>query len=175
MGRNHTKITFFLPNPSFLLSPSSPKRFWHQMSILRPHLVLFYTLSVRPSLAYTQISISHFWHFSHLLVFISLSFIIYFTLAFKLSFDPWVLILQISKFSLFHLGLFPDSINFSFEHIIFNHMLTYSFHIYHFHNLTIYQFSRKNPSLAQFIPGIYNKNYYKNSRVFLGRYKYLFI
>ena len=26
-----------------------------------------------------------------------------------------------------------------------------------FHNLTIYQFSRKNPSLAQFIPGIYNK------------------
>ena len=29
-------------------------------------------------------------------------------------------------------------------------MLTYSF-------FTIYQFSQKNPSLAQFIPGIYNK------------------
>ena len=26
-----------------------------------------------------------------------------------------------------------------------------------FHNLSIYQFSRKNPSLAQFIPRIYNK------------------
>ena len=33
-------------------------------------------------------------------------------------------------------------------------MLTYSFT---FHNLTIYQFSRKNPSLSLFIPGIYNK------------------
>ena len=40
-------------------------------------------------------------------------------------------------------------------------MLTFSLH-----NLTIYQFSRKNPSLAQFILGIYNKN----SRVFLGSY-----
>ena len=37
-------------------------------------------------------------------------------------------------------------------------MLTYSFHIYHFHSLTIYQFfSQKNPSFAQFIPRIYNK------------------
>ena len=36
-------------------------------------------------------------------------------------------------------------------------MLTYSVHIYHFHSLTIYQFSRKNLSLAQFILGIYNK------------------
>ena len=26
-----------------------------------------------------------------------------------------------------------------------------------FHNLSIYQFSRKNPSFAQFIPRIYNK------------------
>ena len=39
-----------------------------------------------------------------------------------------------------------------------------------FHNLSIYQFSRKNPSLAQFISRIYKKIYYKNSRVFLGRY-----
>ena len=33
-------------------------------------------------------------------------------------------------------------------------MLTYSFH---FSQFNIYQFSRKNPSLAQSIPGIYNK------------------
>ena len=40
-----------------------------------------------------------------------------------------------------------------------------------FHNLSIYQFFfLKNPSLAQFIPRIYNKIYYKNSMVFLGRY-----
>ena len=39
-----------------------------------------------------------------------------------------------------------------------------------FRNLSIHQFSRKNPSLAQFIPRIYNKNYYTNSKVFLGRY-----
>ena len=48
-------------------------------------------------------------------------------------------------------------------------MLTYSFHIYHFHSLTIYKFiSWKNLSLAQFIPGIYNKSYYKNYRYFWG-------
>ena len=35
-------------------------------------------------------------------------------------------------------------------------MLTYSFHFLQFNNLS-FLFSRKNPSLAQFIPGIYNK------------------
>ena len=37
-----------------------------------------------------------------------------------------------------------------------------------FHNLSIYQFSRKNPSLAQFIPRIYNKIITKILRYFWG-------
>ena len=45
--------------------------------------------------------------------------------------------------------------NFNFIHVLvpkFPGSLNLSFH-----NLLIYQFSRKNPSLAQFIPRIYNK------------------
>ena len=47
-------------------------------------------------------------------------------------------------------------------------MLTFSFHFSRFNNLSVFP---KKPKLTQFIPEIYNKNYYKNSRVFLGRYK----
>ena len=47
-------------------------------------------------------------------------------------------------------------------------MLTFSLHNSQFNNLSF--FLEKNPNLAQFIPEIYNKNYYKNYRVFLGRY-----
>ena len=38
-------------------------------------------------------------------------------------------------------------------------------------HFTIYQITRKSPSLTQSIPRIYKKNYYKNSKIFLGRYK----
>ena len=47
-------------------------------------------------------------------------------------------------------------------------MLTYSFQFSRFNNLAIFP---EKPKLVQFIPGIYNKNYYKISRVFLGRYR----
>ena len=47
-------------------------------------------------------------------------------------------------------------------------MLTFSFHFSLFNNLSVFP---EKPKLAQFIPGIYNKNYYINSRVFLRRYK----
>ena len=46
-------------------------------------------------------------------------------------------------------------------------MLTFSFHFSLFNNLSVFP---KKSKLTQFILGIYNKNYYKNSRVFLGCY-----
>ena len=50
-------------------------------------------------------------------------------------------------------------------------MLIFSLHNSRFNNLLIFP---EKPKLAQFIPGIYNKNYYKNSRVFLGRYTHTY-
>ena len=51
--------------------------------------------------------------------------------------------LQISKFALFHLGLFSGSIN---SHLAYNHLINIYLKI-----------PGKYPSLTQFIPGIYNK------------------
>ena len=46
-------------------------------------------------------------------------------------------------------------------------MLTFSFHFSLFNNLSVFL---EKPKLAQFIPRLYDQKYYKNSRVFLGRY-----
>ena len=50
-------------------------------------------------------------------------------------------------------------------------MLTFSLHNSRFNNLSVFP---EKPKLAQFIPRIYNKNYYKSSRVFLGRYTHTY-
>ena len=46
-------------------------------------------------------------------------------------------------------------------------MFSFSFHFSLFNNLSIFP---EKPKLAQLMLGIYNKNYYKNYRVFLRRY-----
>ena len=64
------------------------------------------------------------------------------------------------------MGLFPSSLIFSFlAYNIKSYAHTFNLHF------TIYQFinfSRKKPSMAQFIPGIYNNFYYKILGYFWG-------
>ena len=83
MGRNHTKNHFILQALS--LSPLTlfSIHFWHKWEIFKTTFGLISHIKCKAMFGLHTISISHF---SHLLVFISL--IIYFTLTFKLSFDP---------------------------------------------------------------------------------------
>ena len=128
-----TKISNYFQNLRFSSLSLVSKIFLAQMSS-KTKCGLISLIFLKPCLAYTKNPISHFWHFNSLFHFHY--HLIH--LAFKLILiRPLGPHLQISKFSIFHLGLFLGSINFTF------------------HNLTIYQFSRKNPSLAQFIPEIY--------------------
>ena len=70
-----------------------------------------------------------------------------------------------SNFTLFHLGLFPGSINFSFYHIILNHMLTFLFHFSQFNNLSVFP---ENPSLLNLYPEYIIKIIIKIIRYFWG-------
>ena len=125
---------------SFLLSSSLSKHF-AQLSSSKTKCGILYPFSLKSLFGLHNNPISHFWHFSHLLVFISLSLIIYFTLALKLiikPLGPHFSKFQICPFSLAFISGFNQFLNLayniqSYAHIFISH-LSFS----QFNNLSIF-------------------------------------
>ena len=107
--------------------------------------------------------IFHFWHSNSLFHFpYYLSFISHYHLSYHLTLRS-----SFYKFPHFSLSLgFISRFN-QFLNLAYNFQ-SYALFQFTFYNLSIHQISRKNPSLDQFIPRIYNKIFIKILGYFWG-------